>query len=140
MIVKHSDRLLKLADVLENQVAEENFDMAVWGTHYGDHAPEEKNHCGTSACALGWAAMTPEFKADGLKGEWKRTHDKDRGRFLAISYFNGNWTLTDTDAGAEFFGLSGREASDLFLCLDATREEVIDQLRGLAFDREELRA
>lgn len=46
-------RLLVLAEFLETKVPVEKFSLSRW-------------QCGTTACAVGWAATIPEFKALGL--------------------------------------------------------------------------
>jgi hypothetical protein len=63
----NKERLLKLADFLE-KVHPSNFNWDNWYSRRLDSkgAPT-KPRCGTMACALGWAALMPEFKAEGLK-------------------------------------------------------------------------
>lgn len=48
----HEERLLRLATFLEEKVEPERFNMDHWFD--GDF---EKNTCGTTACALGWATV-----------------------------------------------------------------------------------
>jgi hypothetical protein len=72
---KGRDRLLKLADFLENQ-DQKHFNMWNWFRHIGQDGHKhdfgskltEKTltHCGTAACALGWAATMPFAKKDGV--------------------------------------------------------------------------
>lgn len=71
-------RLTKLADYMEKlpKAAEKHFSMQAWFRHDGEHpflkdgeSPQKKHYfdCGTSACALGWAATMPYFRKAGLK-------------------------------------------------------------------------
>lgn len=69
----NAKRLLKLADFLET-VPKDNFDMGVVyedeGMFAGDCAPKyprPKKHCGTVACAMGWATAIPSFRRAGLR-------------------------------------------------------------------------
>jgi hypothetical protein len=75
-------RLTKLADYMEGlpKKAYEHFYMGTFFHHSGSHGTDanrgqalgEKHllDCGTSACALGWAATVPDFKKAGLKLEY----------------------------------------------------------------------
>lgn len=57
-------RLLKLADYLKT-VPKERFDMSrVVGDSWGG---KQDLSCGTSACAMGWAATMPTFRRLGLR-------------------------------------------------------------------------
>lgn len=82
--------------------------------------------CNTSACALGLAALLPEFNKMGLGFEtvpiYECSYDPDTKSYLpekqrtVVRYhmepeYNG---LEGFDAGAEFFGLSASEAMYLF--------------------------
>jgi hypothetical protein len=62
----NKERLLRLADLLDT-IQPGRFDFGVWvsGPHDGDCY--DLNHCGTVACALGWATTIPEF---GLRFRW----------------------------------------------------------------------
>ena len=69
-------RLTKLADYMET-VPRNKFSMAYWFQHAraGTHthrfgrtlSAKDMNHCGTKACAVGWAATMPEFQRLGLR-------------------------------------------------------------------------
>src|SRR5688572_29906761 len=69
-------RLTKLADYMEKlpKSAAKHFDMGAWFSHRGDHdhaigrwvERDTLNYCGTTACALGWAATVPAFRRAGL--------------------------------------------------------------------------
>lgn len=110
-----------------------DFDMAEWGRHYGDHKPEEKNFCGTTACALGTAAMIPEFKRAGLRMEWQdetaEYMDDGNQEWVANVKFGKK---TDILAGAAFFGLSKQDAVGLFAGNLQNRLEVIERCLQLA--------
>lgn len=72
-------RILKLVENMESlpKSAAEHFDMGAWFKHDGDHdlpinyGQAINRHvmedCGTTACALGWAATMPYFNKLGLK-------------------------------------------------------------------------
>lgn len=55
-------RLLKLAEFLE-KLPRKKFDY----THWYRAQSSDAYKCGTTACAIGWAATMPEFKRLGLK-------------------------------------------------------------------------
>jgi hypothetical protein len=62
--------------------------------------------CGSAGCALGWAPSIPSFYKLGLRLEAGSFSGFPQGvRF-------GRWH--DLQAGEEFFGLNGQEASHLF--------------------------
>jgi hypothetical protein len=59
-------RLLKLAELLETDAKNKKgikFDMSTWGEVDN---PDKPISCGTSACAMGLAAMSGAFKRAGL--------------------------------------------------------------------------
>lgn len=65
MTAAESDRrLLLLADFLA-KLPPERFDYEVWVGR--DWKGAKDLHCGTTACALGWATAVPELQALGLK-------------------------------------------------------------------------
>lgn len=118
------DRLRRLINVLENVQASDNllshFDMDHW---FGENA----HGCGTSACALGYAAIDPRLQAMGLKLLAQTTDGRrlfvdsvaDFDAFAkpedfvveAFPVFNGDVGM---DAGALFFGITGDAARYLF--------------------------
>lgn len=73
---KTKARLMKLVKFMESlpKSAEKHFNMAAWFAHDGDHELKYGRRvtrtllkdCGTTACALGWAATIPYFKRLGL--------------------------------------------------------------------------
>jgi len=61
----NKQRLLLLADFLATKVPEDRWD---YETIVGDDWKGEQDlSCGTTACALGWAATIPELRAAGMK-------------------------------------------------------------------------
>ncbi len=59
-----NERLLRLADFLE-KLPPERFDYSMGvGEDWGG---KQDLSCGTTACALGWAATMPEFRALGMR-------------------------------------------------------------------------
>lgn len=111
----NKERLGKLADFLVELVENGNkFNMAWWIS---------RDECGTTACALGWAASIPEFIDLGL-----RVTDADY-----IEY-NGVFNI---EAAMEFFEMDYYEASDIFYGYGlkhgckSTKEEVVEYIRNL---------
>lgn len=95
-------RLTKLADYMAKlpKSAERHFNMRYWFLHDGaDHfhdvgayiTPTVLKFCGTSACAMGWAATIPSFKKAGLVVEAVKSSAKpfDRGmKFFDLSAYH----------------------------------------------------
>lgn len=111
-------RLEKLIEFMESlpKSANEHFSMRAWFQHNGpddEHGfdvgeveikAKHLTMCGTSACALGWAATMPYFRRLGLKavyGEW--------GSELR---FDG--ALLSSDSTDPLFNLSSEESEALF--------------------------
>lgn len=73
----NTKRLLKLIDFMDKlpRSATKHFYMGCWFKHNADHdhgigeyiTKDALEHCGTTACALGWAAIVPGFKKAGLR-------------------------------------------------------------------------
>lgn len=112
--VKRLHRLIKVLErVEERQVAlrlrglpSRKFVMA----HFADRGDRRtvglsENLCGTSACALGWAATDSQFKRAGLR-LWFY-HGEPDGMIVFGK-------LRNMAAGAKFFGLTGYETDRLF--------------------------
>ena len=126
------NRLTKLANKIEGAL-QWNFDMDNWGEHSGDHRPKEKNYCGTAVCALGTAALMPEFRRAGLKSRWVLDRFDSTSWVLEFGHRGQSQSRSDiVSYGAEFFGLSLDEAEDLFLGTERGREEVVAFIRELA--------
>jgi hypothetical protein len=107
----HTERLLKLADLLEQDADNPKgvkFDLGLWATH-GSRGkfPDklEKLDCKTTACAVGLACLSGVFAADGLT--W--TPDKHDNAIEPI--FAGEDGFPAVEA---FFGLSWKQSSYLF--------------------------
>lgn len=62
---EHVHRLLMLAQYLEEEVPEQQFDYNHWVGI--DWKGDPDLSCGTKACALGWAATMPMFRELGLR-------------------------------------------------------------------------
>lgn len=69
---------------------------------------EKALKCGYSACAIGWATMMPEFKAEGFGFEWHHSHFDG---YTFRPHFEGeaNW-----EAVQKFFGITYDHATELF--------------------------
>lgn len=95
----HIGRLNRLIEVLENVASKgRGFDMGVWC---------HKTPCSTTACAVGWGAMDPVLRAQGLglvkfKGVLHRRYEPT---------YRGNASIWAVMA---FFGLTWGEAERLF--------------------------
>lgn len=104
-------RLTKLADFMEKlpRKSWEHFHMASWFDHTGNHdhgfgrsiTQKDLHQCGTTACALGWAATLPAFKKQGLS--------MDRRGNIRWSSLSGSRTTH----GMDFFT---PESQDRALC------------------------
>lgn len=128
------ERLLTLAHALID-TDDERFDMHHWGRHVGDHKPAAKNFCGTSACALGTAALIPKFKREGLRIDWlELEEDADGNKIYDANVLYGRHE--GEHAGAAFFGLTREEAHALFLDTGASRSDTVAKLLLLADGQE----
>lgn len=107
------ERLERLCQFIEHNVDEKHFNMVTWFDGIEGHWNEDftsadlLHACNTSACALGFACLIPEFRADGLKPEYN-------SGFLKPTYRNGGSRQTGTSAAMSFFQLSYPEAYELF--------------------------
>jgi hypothetical protein len=101
----NKQRLLKLADLLETDAKNKNgvkFDLTTWGQVSDSTKPVS---CGTSACAMGLAALSGAFKKQGLQYEVGGTG------YLHVG-INGEWG--GFYAAQKLFDISGDEAEWLF--------------------------
>lgn len=101
-------RLLKLADLLEADAKNKKgikFDLGVVGTCYNEDSPFEMN-CGTSACAMGLAALSGEFK-----GTAKLSYRAD-GSYLIPTI--GGRDVSYDRAAMKIFNITMRQADFLF--------------------------
>lgn len=102
----HKRRLLKLADLLEADAKNKKgikFDLGTWGT-IGDE--EKPLSCGTTACAMGLAAVSGAFSRQGLK------HDPD---YYRITFLWKGSRIDGLPAAQKLFDISMRQAEEFFL-------------------------
>jgi hypothetical protein len=114
-------RLLKLADLLEKDAKNKKgifFDLSVWGWVGNE---EEPLSCGTTACAMGLAAISGAFKRQGLRCRF------DEGGGIRIG-FGRRWDALL--AARRLFGITDSEARQLFLYSGD-----IAKIRGAAGER-----
>jgi hypothetical protein len=100
-------RLLKLAKLLEDDAKRKKgicFDLGTWGRIKDTEKPLS---CGTTACAMGLAALSGAFKRQGLK--WKT-----RGTNCIIDIGYGN-TWNPMIAAAHLFGIELYQVNYLFI-------------------------
>jgi|GEM_PF-5166409 len=122
-------RLLKLAEVLEEfskerkklSIPVKNFDLSSFGYVPVEAIANKKVKelkCGSSACALGTAALHPWFISKGLKWSSAYKYDEEELRFKCITgvtpidvEFQG---YVNFDAATMFFGITKNQADYLF--------------------------
>lgn len=112
-------RLTTLIEFMEKlpKSANKHFDMSAWFRHIGTHSHGIMNnkpipanalkHCGTTACALGWAATIPAFRRAGLKVyaiETGAGNAERSKRFFGINEYQQRALF---DYGLEFDGTPG---------------------------------
>ena len=100
------ERLLRLADLLEKDAENPEgvkFDMSEWGRVLDRTRPLS---CGTTACAMGLAALSGEFTADGL--------DYEIG-IVALLFTYNSKCMGGLDAAAGLFEIPDVIADRLFL-------------------------
>jgi hypothetical protein len=100
-------RLTKLADYMAKlpPQARKHFRMSSWFDHSGaDKHPigrfitaKDLSYCGTTACALGWAATVPSFRKAGLKVEVAHT-----------------FSAHNESIARRFFGLDRNQVGEIF--------------------------
>ncbi len=93
----HAERLLQVVRVLEGLPKEKRFDLCIW------------HRCGTTACALGWAAADPWFTRRGLK--LMGNGDDGQGRQHYVPAYK-DWQ--DYWAACGFFAIGYGDATRLF--------------------------
>lgn len=62
----HKDRLLMIADKLEESHVQEHFDYASFVHRSTWDGSEDLVSCGTAACAIGWGTTVPALRELGL--------------------------------------------------------------------------
>lgn len=118
-----TERLAHLADVLEydaDDASGMNFHLSSWiapsdsqvetaismkGFGHVQDLDDRGRNCGTTGCAVGLACLLPEFREEGLSAVYNSYLD---GLVPTFSKFAG------FDAVTMFFGISARDAQDLF--------------------------
>jgi len=157
----HANRLVKLAQHLAT-IPEQYFDLSSWAEGEIDDQSYLKQaglkeqdeqtcsaqqlidvNCGTTACALGWAATIPAFRKAGLKlvvdvsthypdPFWDEDEDEDEDeidretgltagksyRLIGDVYYKPNsdcMPYSGISAGAAFFGITYEQSQYLFL-------------------------
>ncbi len=125
------DRLLRLADFLDVLPAK-RFDFGSWvGTSWGD---TQDLSCGTTACALGWAATMPEFRALGLR--LARAWCEDPCVAVGAVLDTDDAASISLNAAREVFGLTHDQANLLFIPGDADGDEETGRPNETASPRE----
>ena len=122
-------RLKHLVHILENAPPGKFF-MHVWLNNL--KFIEETPVCGTSACALGWAALDPQFRQAGLSiasvlpyGVSKPWYNEN---YSLVPAYNNEFCVS---AGAKFFKIEDKTAILLFTSILSTRSETIYKLNQL---------
>lgn len=126
----NADRLLRVADLLEH-VDPARFDLGYWAT------PE----CGTTCCAVGFAALDPRFQEEGL-----RLHNRVKRLFRPglPQWVNSIDDLTDrrlhrvTQAGITYRGFRNWMAVERFF--DLSERDCRHLFSPRAYHAEEQRA
>ena len=101
-------RLLKLAAFLRT-LPRDRFDYKRWVG--ADWKGKQDLSCGTTACALGWAATIPAFRRLGLRLRKIPGWDYSNGE---VVFGKGKDIPRDLDAARALFGLNYDEAYLLF--------------------------
>lgn len=105
-------RLLKLADLLEADAKNPKgikFDLGTWAQTKGD---EVSVSCGTSACAMGLAALSGAFVRAGLTYEVEEAPEWTGARFAVVVRHGEH---ADCYAAASLFDIDSDVAEWLFL-------------------------
>ena len=104
----NKERLLKLADFVEANAVDNNFNMTSYFSR-GVTKPEDLRHnCGTTACLAGWGCLVPEFRQAGYRAE---LYDLQRPQLGIVPVYMGR---TMFDALQDFFDLSYTASLYLF--------------------------
>lgn len=140
---KNRKKLLDAAKFLRELElpAKAKFNLEHFGEHKSEHAPPEKNYCGTSACALGWMAIKNKF---GFSAEWVRatTSVYENGGWFSrptgehiLNVFHKRSDTAEFEAATNAFDFSEHSVAD-WLFLDSsykmksrtTKEDVAERL------------
>lgn len=107
-------RLLKLADLLDEDAKHKKgakFDIGEWGTVTDLENPMS---CGTTACAMGLAAISGKFKRAGLAAKYVMHYEEKSTTYYAIRFLWDGDQLGGIDAAVNLFGISIDQAQYLF--------------------------
>ena len=128
----HAKRLLKLAKFLKDEVKQNMFDLSIVRVDCKTQEAKKcyglrRNHCGTVACAMGWAVSIPSFRRAGL--ELKTSRFDDGIQWSELSYLS----FDNFQASAKFFGITFGEADELFNPQEGyeTKGHVIKRIRQI---------
>lgn len=105
------------------------FQMTSWGRHSGerDHAPEERNFCGTAACMAGWLSIAGkhEFRGKFLKrtGELVTGEPGKRRKYYTFA-----------DMARQVYGMDAYQSQNLFNSgMDMSLAQKLKQARHIAW-------
>lgn len=115
----HVDRLKRLVKLLRADAKNPNgvkFDLTSWAVPSGEEAFKTPKRtvpvsCGTTACAFGLAAISGEFKEEGLRYSYYTRH---AGYMLEPSICQGGEVYTGFGAACALFDIDDDEAEYLF--------------------------
>jgi hypothetical protein len=110
----NTERLLKLADLLEADAENEKgikFDLGMWGE---STEQEPSQSCGTTACAMGLAAISGVFAHAGLACNWDYLGHVN-GAPLRTMKITFNGRIGGVSAGASLFEISHEQSAWLFM-------------------------
>lgn len=108
----HRRRLQKLAKLLCTKKVINHFNLQGWASTSIENLTAKKIDCGTTACAVGWACTIPSFRKAGLRLESNYSMGPKGIGPYPVPHFKNEYGIL---AAANFFGLSLREASLLFI-------------------------
>jgi len=106
------------ASIAQGFEFDDTVDLSNWREMKGPETKKIEMSCNTFACALGLAALDPEFQKQGLSYTFLPTHrDNHQGTMMPIYAGQTGW-----DGGALFFDISTADARYFFdpECYDGT--------------------
>lgn len=127
-------RLTKLADFLAG-LPDKRFDLNKWGytpnidseEFHPEEGPVDFNEvthkCGTTACAMGWAASMPEFRKEGLRLEVRSSTSWLDGE--DIGAWSINYYKRDRVNGGRDLNSEGFEAAARFMHITHSQSEYL---------------
>ena len=118
-IPKHPKRVALAIKILSAPMpGKMKFGIGAWGIHSGDHAPTERNYCGTTACAWGRIALDRRVQKVGVRVKWVPDYSGVEEMFIK---YRGKENM---QAAERFFGISSRVAQWLFYPGSYTQDKV----------------